>query len=104
MITRSSRHLGAALSLAVLLGACAQTPPQSESRPDEGDPPPVSGALVAEPGLLAAVAPAPVVLRPDHPQAYTVVPGDTLWSIAQRFLQKPWQWREIWRQKKKLTG
>ncbi len=102
MITRSSRHLGAALLLAVLLGACAQTPPQSESRPDEGDPPPVSGAPVAEPGLLAAAA--PIVLRPDHPQAYTVVPGDTLWSIAQRFLQQPWQWRQIWRQNPQIDN
>lgn len=39
-----------------------------------------------------------VAVRPDHPQTYTVAPGDTLWSIAQRFLQHPWQWRQIWRQ------
>jgi LysM domain len=98
--TRSSRRCGIALSLtmAVLLGACAQTPSQPESESFGGDPPPIAGGdgPAADPG--AGAAPAQIALQPDHPQTYTVVPGDTLWSIAQRFLQQPWQWREIWRQ------
>lgn len=102
--TRSSRRFGTALSLAtaVLLGACAQTPSQPESSSAHGEPPPTSGskAVMAEPG--AAIA--PVALRPDHPQTYTVVPGDTLWSIARRFLQNPWQWRDIWRQNPQIRN
>lgn len=49
-------------------------------------------------GLLS-VTPAKaenIILRSDTPDHHIVVPGDTLWGIASRFLNDPWRWPEIW--------
>ena len=37
-----------------------------------------------------------IALRNDSPARHVVVPGDTLWGIASRFLKDPWRWPEIW--------
>lgn len=42
----------------------------------------------------------PLSLKPNAPERYTVVPGDTLWSIAERYTDSPWRWNELWNQNK----
>lgn len=37
-----------------------------------------------------------VALKPNHPDRYTVVKGDTLWDISAHFLRDPWHWPSIW--------
>lgn len=44
---------------------------------------------------LPALA-ADVELKPNHPQEYVVVKGDTLWDISGVFLKYPWHWPDIW--------
>src|SRR3981189_380202 len=39
---------------------------------------------------------APLALRPDAPDRYVVVRGDTLWGISQRYTDSPWRWPELW--------
>lgn len=54
----------------------------------------ISLVLLLAPTALPAVE--AVDLHPSAPQRYTVVEGDTLWSIAGRYLKSPWRWPEVW--------
>lgn len=45
----------------------------------------------------AAPTPAPIEIVADAPERHIVVPGDTLWGIAARFLKDPFRWPELWR-------
>ena len=49
--------------------------------------------------LIASLALAEEVeLKEGHLEHYTVINGDTLWSIADKFLAKPWQCPDIWQE------
>lgn len=37
-----------------------------------------------------------ISLREYAPHRYVVKQGDTLWSIANEFLRKPWEWKSLW--------
>lgn len=52
-------------------------------------------------GVAWAQAPtAPLQIKPDAPDRYIVVPGDTLWGISERYTDSPWRWPELWNMNK----
>ncbi len=54
-------------------------------------------ALALWGGTPLALAQGELKLQEGAPDRYVVERGDTLWSIAIKFLRDPWRWPEIWR-------
>ena len=54
------------------------------------------GLFVFWAAALAQAPSTPLTIRPDAPDRYVVVPGDTLWGISQRYTDSPWRWPELW--------
>jgi peptidoglycan/xylan/chitin deacetylase (PgdA/CDA1 family) len=68
-------RIGAVLALAALLGGCAQTPEREAASP-----------AAAAPAPFFAARPDPVIARDDRYVVVVAQPGDTLGSLAQRWL------------------
>lgn len=55
-------------------------------------------ASVGTTALAATAAPSkPLELVVGAPDRYVVLPGDTLWSLANKFLKDPYRWGDLWR-------
>jgi hypothetical protein len=56
----------------------------------------LAAVLLSPLAPLSAQAQAPIRLQENAPERHVVVPGDTLWGIAAKFLKDPYRWPDVW--------
>ena len=97
---RTAPALGPAvvLAAALALGGCSATGPAAlvEERPDASSRFGADGAVDGYTAVVPRAYLSEADLDENAPNEYTVVRGDTLWDISDRFLKKPWLWVELW--------
>lgn len=57
----------------------------------------IISALFLAAAAASSFAQEKLQLVDDPPERHIVVPGDTLWGIAGKFLKQPWRWPDVWR-------